>query len=153
MNEFGYGPWECCGEHETTYLQGGYCKDCKIEQLETENQLAWNTCDEAETKANKLQAQVEKADRVIMQNRTDAINSVNRIEELQAKLEASERKRIGVEAQCDELLDDCDRLIAEIKELQEQVNKIAEFFPVCGEVQCTEQYQKIQAAIKGEQKP
>ena len=37
------------------------------------------------------------------------------------------------------------------KELQEQVDKIAEFFPVCGEVQCTEQYQKIQAAIKGEE--
>ena len=144
MNEFGYGPWECCGEHETTYLQGGYCKDCKIEQLETENQLAWNTCDEAETKANKLQAQVEKADRVIMQNRTDAINSVNRIEELQAKLEASERKRIGVEAQCDELLDDCDRLIAEIKELQSQVDALMQEY--CPADITVEQWQRIEAA-------
>ena len=41
-------------------------------------------------------------------------------------------------------------LISMVEELQERVNKIAEFFPVCGEVQCTEQYQKIQAAIKGE---
>ena len=38
----------------------------------------------------ELQAQVEKADRVIMQNRTDAINSVNRIEQLQSQVESDQ---------------------------------------------------------------
>ena len=77
--------------------------------------------------------------------------------ELQAKLAATELLRdvalgeAGIERQRT-LKEHNKRIAAEAKniELQEQVNKIAEFFPVCGEVQCTEQYQKIQAAIKGE---
>ena len=42
--------------------------------------------------------------------------------------------------------DDKDKLIAE---LQAKLAEIAGFFPVCGEIQCIEQYKKIQA-IKGE---
>ena len=26
--------WDCCDEHETAYLKDGYCKDCKIEELQ-----------------------------------------------------------------------------------------------------------------------
>ena len=79
-------------------------------------------------------------------------------QELQAKLAATELLRdvalgeAGIERQRT-LKEHNKRIAAEAKniELQEQVNKIAEFFPVCGEVQCTEQYQKIQAVIKGEE--
>ena len=49
-----------------------------IKELQAENQLAWNTCDEAETKANKLQAQV-----IALQNKPCCL-----CPHLQAKLEA-----------------------------------------------------------------
>ena len=75
-------------------------------------------------KLDRLEEQVNTKDAVI-------VDLITERRELQAKLEASERKRIGVEAQCDELLDDCDRLIAEIKELQAQVVKYGDHTHSC----------------------
>lgn len=47
MSECGY--IDCCPVPE---------KDRRIKELEAENQLAWNTCDTAETKVRKLEAQL-----------------------------------------------------------------------------------------------
>lgn len=32
--------WAACDEHETTYLRGDYCKDCRIEELEARDPLS-----------------------------------------------------------------------------------------------------------------
>ena len=33
-NPFNAADWELCDEHETTFLRGDYCKECRIEYLE-----------------------------------------------------------------------------------------------------------------------
>ena len=52
---------EYAHNHESVeWFEGlGVCQIClqnRINELQSENQLAWNTCDEAETKTNKLEA-------------------------------------------------------------------------------------------------
>ena len=90
-----------------------------------------------------------------------------RIKELQAQVDERDALiRDGITHLCSYCMDNKERSWEEmqqhihvcdkhpLKAAEAKIDKIAEFFPVCGEVQCTEQYQKIQAAIKGEeQKP
>ena len=82
--------WDCCDIHETAYLKDGYCKDCKIEQLEaalkaeeeTAVDLAENA-DEDMKHIEELKAHIAEFER---QSRERCRHDANRIKELQAQL-------------------------------------------------------------------
>ena len=35
LNPLDVSSWDCCDEHETTFLRDSYCKECRIDKLET----------------------------------------------------------------------------------------------------------------------
>ena len=45
LNPLDVASWECCGEHETTYLKDLYCKECRIADLEAENNAGQKVLD------------------------------------------------------------------------------------------------------------
>ena len=38
LDPFEITNWDCCDKHETAFMIDSYCKDCRIEELETKYQ-------------------------------------------------------------------------------------------------------------------
>jgi len=62
--------WDCCDEHETTYLKDGYCKDCKIEELQAQvdalnSPVLKSEWQEQQKRIEELQEQVDERDALI----------------------------------------------------------------------------------------
>ena len=52
--------WDCCDIHETAYLKDGYCKDCRIEELQEQVDALDFSWEQAKQRWHKAEAQVKE---------------------------------------------------------------------------------------------
>ena len=95
MSEFELNPldvesWDCCEEHETTYLKNSYCKDCRITELEREWGKLWSDLITSNTENKCLGDSLAAVEKKLKSNDhwNLAVREKKRADKLQEQVEA-----------------------------------------------------------------